>query len=244
MNTDKPVRISCLYLALWFLSIVTFAFLALQVEANRITRLSTVGLILELVAAFFTFIWSWKRPRKACLAAMALIALLLVCPWKIRTYPETLRASYVKHLRTFEGCPYYWGGESRRGIDCSGLIRRGLIDACLSEGVVRLDPGLIRHGLSLWWHDTSAKALGEEHQGLTKRLFEADALKTLDYSKLRPGDVAVTQDGVHTMAYLGEETWIEADPGKLRVITVHAPTTSNGWFLRPVRILRWRMLGE
>lgn len=220
------------------------AFLALQPEANRVSRLNTVGFVLGLLATCLSFIWPHKRTRKISLVLLSALALLLIIPWKIRTSPETLRSRYVESLHTYEGCPYFWGGESHRGIDCSGLLRKGLIDACLQSGVVNLDPGLIRHGISLWWHDTSALALGEEHQGLTQRLFDAPDLNTFDHTKLQPGDIAITDRGVHAMAYLGQESWIEADPGKLKVITIHAPTTTNGWFLNPVRILRWRILSE
>lgn len=244
MSTNRPVRISRLYLVLWFLALVSMALLALQPEANRVSRLNALGFVLGLLATCLAFIWPRKRLRKVCLAALGVLALLLVFPWKIHTSPEVLRARYVERLRTYEGCLYYWGGESRRGIDCSGLIRRGLIDACFYSGTANLDPGLIRHGLSLWWNDTSAKALGEEYQGLTKHLFDSEELTTLDHSKLQPGDMAVTADGVHIMAYLGEEIWTEADPGQLKVIKVHAPTTTIGWFRNPVRILRWSMLSE
>lgn len=117
-----------------------------------------------------------------------------------------------------------------------------MIDACLDQGLCNPDPGLLKRGLSLWWNDTSAKALGEEYRGLTKRLFNAPDLKSLDHDRILPGDFAVTSDGVHVMAYLGNETWIEADPGKLKVIKIHAPATTNGWFRRPVNIMRWSCL--
>lgn len=220
------------------------AVISLQPEANRTARLNALGLVLGLLATCVVFVWPHKRMRMICFAMLGSLALLLVFPWSVRTSPEVLRACYVERLRTYEGCLYYWGGESRRGIDCSGLIRRGMIDACFYSGVVHADPGLIRRGLSLWWNDMSAKALGEEHQGLTKRLFDSADLKTVEHSQFQPGDIAVTDDGVHVMAYLGEEFWIEADPGKLKVITVHAPSTTNGWFLHPVRILRWSLLRQ
>lgn len=57
-----------------------------------------------------------------------------------------------------------------------------------------------------------------------------------------PGDMAVTSSGVHVLAYLGERTWIEADPNELqgnRVIRVKTPTR-NAWFNMPVHIMRWR----
>ncbi|MBE2287086.1 MAG: hypothetical protein IAE77_26755 [Prosthecobacter sp.] len=242
MNTDKPAKISWLYVILWFVALLAMAVIASQPEANRVSRLNTVGFVLGVLATCFALSWTRKTARVIGLVVFGGLASVLIVPWKVRTSSASLRKNYVDSLKTFEGCLYYWGGESRRGIDCSGLVRRGMIDACLKDGVMTADPGLLRHGLSLWWNDTSAKALGDEHDGLTMRLFDSPDLTTLDHAKIQPGDVAVTADGVHTMAYLGDGNWIEADPGKLRVIQVHAPTTSNGWFKVPVRVLRWSLL--
>jgi|UniRef100_UPI003783E963 cell wall-associated NlpC family hydrolase len=244
MSTGKPLSISRVFVALWCLALVAMAVIAFQPEANRASRLNTVGLVLGLLVTCVACLWSKRRARMACLAGLGALASLVAWPWSIHTPIQTLRSSYVERLQTYEGCLYYWGGESHRGIDCSGLIRRGLIDACFYSGVANADLGLIQHGLTLWWNDTSAKALGEEHQGLTKHLFDGPDLKTLDHKKLQAGDIAVTDDGVHIMAYLGDETWIEADPGKLKVIKIHAPTTTNGWFLHPIKILRWSLLQQ
>jgi hypothetical protein len=109
-------------------------------------------------------------------------------------------------------------------------------------GYVRtLNPSLVRGSLDLWWHDASAKAMMEEYRGNTRVLFAAKSLNTLDYTKLSPGDFAVTSSGVHTLAYVGNRTWIEADPGPMRVIQVRVPT-KNAWFSMPVKIVRWQVL--
>ncbi len=44
------------------------------------------------------------------------------------------------------------------------------------------------------------------------------------------------------MAYLGANTWIEADPGVGRVISVAAPSRDNGWFDGSMKIVRWAIL--
>ena len=56
--------------------------------------------------------------------------------------------------------------------------------------------------------------------------------------------MAVTSNGVHVLAYVGDSTWIEADPSALvgyKVVQIKAPT-SNAWFNTPVHIVRWRRL--
>ena len=154
-----------------------------------------------------------------------------------------LRISYVASLGIYEGTTYVWGGENRLGIDCSGLVRKGLIVADYRQGIFTLNPALLREGFSLWWHDCSAQALGEEYRHGTRLLFDAPGINELDHSRILPGDIAVTRDGVHTLAYVGNQTWIEADPTVHRVIKVQVPT-KNAWFEQPVNILRWSQLAE
>ena len=49
--------------------------------------------------------------------------------------PEPLREEYIASLRRYTGKKYVWGGEGMLGVDCSGLIRRGMIDALFCRGV-------------------------------------------------------------------------------------------------------------
>ena len=105
-----------------------------------------------------------------------------------------------------------------------------------------MNPSFTRFALSLWWHDASAKALGQEYRQLTKHLLAATNLNELDYSKVNPGDIAVTVSGVHVMAYLGNRQWIEADPDIGKVVIVHVPERTNPWFQETFKILRWREL--
>jgi len=119
------------------------------------------------------------------------------------------------------------------------LVQRGLIDADFEQGLATGNPGLFRRGLSLWWHNRSAKALGEGYRRETHLLFEAASLNAADYSAILPGDIAVLSDGVHTLAYVGNQTWIEADPAPMRVVLEKAPREKDAYFNSPVRIMRW-----
>jgi len=110
------------------------------------------------------------------------------------------------------------------------------------RGLRNLSPDLVRRSIWLWWHDTTAKEIGQLHAGQTVHLLDAASINALDDARLLPGDLAVTRDGVHIMAYIGEHTWIEADPGVGRVIRVKTPANDNGWFDVPVRIVRWGIL--
>jgi hypothetical protein len=63
--------------------------------------------------------------------------------------------------------------------------------------------------------------------------------------------MAVTVDGEHILAYLGDSasgsrsgnrTWISADPDVQKTIEVTTPEPDNFWFNTPVYLLRWRQL--
>lgn len=54
----------------------------------------------------------------------------------------------------------------------------------------------------------------------------------------------MTRNGVHIMAYLGGNTWIEADPGAGQVITVPVPVKDNPRFDTPMKIVRWSVLSQ
>jgi hypothetical protein len=201
-------------------------------------RLLLIGSGCVFAIATLILFWRYKPLRFFCLALFGLIAALLILPGREYSGSQ-LRSDYVASLQTYEDSPYVWGGESGRGIDCSGLIRCGLIDATLHRGIKTLNPVLVRRGLSLWWHDASAKAMKEGYRKDSQLLFQAESLNTLDTKRLQPGDFAITSNGVHALAYIGNKTWIEADPTPMRVIRVQTPTR-NAWFSMPVHIMRWR----
>jgi cell wall-associated NlpC family hydrolase len=143
----------------------------------------------------------------------------------------------------YEGTRYVWGGENRLGIDCSGLVRKGLINANIRLGLQTLNPRLVRSALDLWWHDCSAKALRDEYRNYTARLSQAQNINDIPPDLVLPGDLAITSDGSHVLAYLGDKTWIEADPNEMKVIAVEIPS-DNMWFKTPVYLVRWSQLLE
>ena len=214
------------------------AFLWLHPVSYRSTRAAIVCLILFIWGATLVLWWRSKPVRIVALGVASVVILVIVWPGRL---PNTarLRSNYVNSLVAYEGTKYVWGGENRLGIDCSGLVRRGLIDASLSEGMRTANSGLIRQSFLMRWFDCSARALGEEYRQQTRRLFTASSIQQLDHTKLEPGDFAVTVGGVHTLAYIGDKTWIEADPGPGRVVKIHA-TEENGWLKMPVDVMRWR----
>lgn len=207
--------------------------------SSTLSRLATL-LTLALLWVWSIYLW-WLRPRIRYLLLGMPVTLILVFSLPGRTIDSNeLRQTYVTTLQWFKGTAYQWGGENEIGIDCSGLVRQGLIRANFLLGLKTLNGRLLRESVSLWWHDASAQMLRDEYLGQTKRLFTALSLNQVEYTQLLPGDFAVTTNGIHTLAYLGNHTWLEADPDIGKVITVQVPAKNIIWFNMPVYLMRWR----
>ncbi len=110
------------------------------------------------------------------------------------------------------------------------------------RGMTSFDPALLRDSLSLYWHRTTARVIGEGFASRTVPVTLCTSLNALDYSLVQPGDMAVTSGGDHVMAYLGDRTWIAADPGVGKVATFTIPEQKNTYFFTPMRIVRWNIL--
>ncbi len=225
---------------LWLAVVAIFIGVWLYPVSTGYTRASGVWLFLVVWFGLVALVWRMRVARFVMIGISAMAAIFLLLPGRMQRDEAALRSGYVAGLLRYEGDRYFWGGESPRGIDCSGLIRRGLIDSLFLRGVRTLDPGLVRHALWLWWHDCTARELGEGH-GMTAPLLETPSINALDHARISPGDIAVTATGIHIIAYLGGNRWIEADPDQQRVLTISAPS-ENGWFLQPMKIMRWNIL--
>ncbi|MBS0660915.1 MAG: C40 family peptidase [Verrucomicrobia bacterium] len=209
-------------------------------ESSSLTRaagLAAAALLVLGIALLAARRWVWLG---GWMLALTALGLWLSGPGNPGPR-EALRAANVEALRGYDGVAYRWGGENSRGIDCSGLVRRGLIGACLRRGLATGNAVLVRHAAWLWWHDASARDLGAGGAQTFVR-FEAGSVREIEPNQLLPGDLAVTRDGVHVLAYLGESRWIQADPQAGRVLVLSAKDLQNPWLRVPVRIVRWRVL--
>jgi hypothetical protein len=239
----KPIFTKKFLRLLWFAMMLLFFANWLSPVSNTLTR--SFGLLLLVVVWFGLLALCWRNRvfRVVFLGLTSLCAIFLVSPARHHHDSASLRSAYVTGLQHYSGVTYHWGGESPKGIDCSGLIRRGLIDSLFIQGVCTLDAGLVRYAIWVWWHDCTAQDFGEAN-GLTTRLFSTPSINQLDHSTILPGDLAVTRSGVHIMAFVGDNRWIEADPSFGRVITVSAPSEKNPWFQEPMVIVRWKIFQQ
>lgn len=225
---------------IWIWIAILTVIVCLYPVEYQITRIAVVaGLATTWTGGLL--LW-WKRKAiRVVLLVMGGLPAIAVCLPRRSVDPDLLAPDYSRGLRLFRGVRYVWGGEGLLGIDCSGLVRKGLVWGQLYHGLRTFNGTPIRDAIALWWHDSSALALRDGYRGWTTELFRADSIAGFDHSMLKPGDLAVTADGMHVMAYLGTSTWIEADPGVHRVIEV-VPPTGNPWFKTPVVFVRWLWL--
>lgn len=213
---------------------------------NRPIQMATLTAILAVI--FIVAMILPNRARKffmigfVCLSAVFVISIVI----GDREVDEAaFRNSFVDELRKQVGKTYVWGGEGFAGVDCSGLPRRAFRIACWKRGFLDLNPGLWRLAIQNWAFDASASAMKEEYRGETRNLgVEAASISTLNSNKVAPGDLAVTENGIHMLAYLGENRWIQADPGRGLVIIEDARTSENHWLNTPVEFLSWSILAK
>lgn len=239
-SSRLPTILRRLFRPVWLALFVIFVFfLIYPINAGLIRGFLTICFPM-LVGGFLFLIWNHKTLRITSLVITGSFTIFLLTPGRT-VDPIRLQDRYVDSLGSFESVRYVWGGENRFGIDCSGLVRKAMIVACVREGLTTMNPRLIRNAVEFWWYDCSARALKTGFRNWTQLQFASTSIREIPLDKLTAGDIAVTSDGIHVLAHLGDGEWIEADPGAGKVLRIK-PQESNSWVTVPVHILRWEIL--
>ena len=205
---------------------------------TSLIRLSFLLLIMSSWLCIFCLSRPKSKIRKILLGFIIFVILFCCMPSR-QINQVNLRKEYVNSLYRYESRPYVWGAENFFAVDCSGLIRQGFIDANVCYGLKTFNGALVREAILLWWYDSSAKAMRDGYRGRTIRIMDATNVNELDHDRILPGDFAVTQNGVHRLAYLGDGRWIQADPNPHKVVIGKVPVEDSGWFKTSVYIMRW-----
>lgn len=207
----------------------------------RLILLSTLGVGI-FTALLYVAPYLLAHPR-SLYPAFFFIVLIIV--WMVLAdrppKADMLQTRYVSRLRAFEGVRFAPGGETHRGIDCSGLARTAMWQAMLHEGIKEANPRLV--GINFWrfwWRDMSAQDMLEGKYGYTRVVGRADKIAGCDTSELEIGDMAITGDGAHVLIYIGKNQWADAAPDYRKVHIGKAPVSSErGWYNVPVVFVRW-----
>ena len=202
-------------------------------------RIGIIAVLCVIVAGSLAFSWRSRAAFICLLGIYAAVGLLLLLPGHQPENLSELQKPYIEALSAYRGVGYVWGGETRFGMDCSGLVRKGFQNALLQTGLRTLNPFLVRGAIDIWWNDTTADGIGKGYEGRTIHVLNCPSLNSLDPTTLHPGDLAVTSGGIHIMAYLGSNRWIGADPSEGKVTIFTIPDAKNGYFSCPMNIMRW-----
>lgn len=236
----------------WLLFVLLSAACAAAYWRAVITTPVRALFVVTLVAMLLFGFLRLRRLMGGTVRALVVVALLasLFVGWgAIAGRPpdrDKLRETYLRRLRSFGSARYFWGGETGRRIDCSGLARVALWQAIMEEGIRRGNPRLVGPALwRFWWRDMSALDMLNGSYGYTHVIGRAEKLSGCDTSGLLLGDLAVAESGVHVLIYVGDNNWIEASPDDQRVVTNEAyARNGRGWFNVKVTFVRWWVLDE
>jgi cell wall-associated NlpC family hydrolase len=195
---------------------------------------------LALYAGLLLRVKSRKRVFGVFLVLPLAVAFFWTLPGIHRIPREALRRDYLQAVKQFKGSRYLWGGENRVGIDCSGLPRASLRKAMLANGFKTANGYLLRAAVANWWFDASAEAMLNCYRNETLPIGASLSIAEYDHSALEPGDLAITDGGIHCLVYVGNRQWIQADPSATRVIEVNAGDRDNYWLGHSVEFVRWQ----
>ena len=215
---------------------------ALLAYPIRTGLIKSLILVLSLGVSAGLVVWIRKKSvRLICLLAVLSVAAVVTFKPTRPKPPEQVRSDYVAALRNYEGVRYVWGGETKRGIDCSGIVRAAWVDSQLRLGAKSASATPIRNAFATWWFDASAKELGAGYGARTVELHQSKSIRSNQDRGISPGDFAIVAGGAHALAYLGNHEWIQADPGAQKVIIV-STTNRNAWLDAPAVLMRWSAL--
>lgn len=238
--TNKLFSKKTIHQAIWLaLLIVSFVLISSHPVLAKAYNLSLLIIILSFVITVLYLSRKIKSLFYTLLVIFLFLVIFSISP-SSNINTNKLHKEYVRNLNNYKSVPYYWGGENNRGIDCSGLPRKAIRNALFNYSVSHLNPNAFREYIGNWWYDVSAHAISQGYRGYAFPLNLKGEIRQLDYTKLKAGDLAITQDGLHLLIFNDHQNWIQADPFESKVTSTNGRTGESQWFDNPIAIFRWK----
>jgi hypothetical protein len=253
MNENAPARgEECGFRRLSFRTACFWIFVALVAAFSIVERVcimnAAVRLLFVVMTVFGLFVGAlylvkYLRDHPVAVYPSLFIFALFVT-WAILgrkpVNVESLRWGYVRRLMNYKNVKFVENGETRAGIDDSGLARAALWQAMVKEGAKQANPRLLGPLLwKFWWRDLSSADILRGKYGYAEVIGHANQLAGYDTSHLLPGDMAVV-GGSHVLVYVGDSKWIDAGPDVGKVVVSKATDYSKRKYYRmKATLLRW-----
>lgn len=233
------------------LVVMSAAAFRLSIITGQVRMLFGVTLLACALTALAGVICLGKRRPRVVLPVLASMALLVLVGFATggNANRASMRSEYVNRLKAYDHVRYVWGGETRFGIDCSGLARTALWETMLGTGTKARDWQLISQAARFWSRDLSAADMLAGTHGYTRVIGRTGGLTDPSLLRMRrdfvlePGDLAVAGGGSHVLIYVGDDVWIEANPEDGMVVQNQAKGSNRSYFRMPATILRWWVFG-
>jgi len=227
---------------LWWLTLLLLAGIAAYPVGAASIRTAEIVLAGALLAESIGLGWRYPWLRWTLLAVCGIAGFFLAMPGRQRFDRMELRQATVEALKRYDGVRYFRGGENRLGMDCAGLVRRGVIDALFIDGLRHANPVLVRRALALWWQSGGLRELLGGAGGKAERLYEVKTMAGMDDSRLHPGDFAIALNGAWAGSFLGNHTWLYASAEAGKVVQANPCAARSTAAQTPATVLRWRHL--
>lgn len=209
---------------------------------SSLVKLITLLLIIILIGLLwylFLLRYSLRIFLIFFFSIFGLFVLYFSFPKKISN--DYIAKEYVKQLEKYNWVNYVRWWENSIWIDCSWLIRKSLINTYFIVGFKYARIEFLWEWFVFWRYDMSAKAMSQENK-YSFVVGRGESINSFDHANLQPWDFAVTANGVHVLAYLWNNQWIQASPNASKVIINSIPDENDPWLEQNVVFKRWKVL--
>lgn len=234
---------------LWYFSVFS-ALTALAIYIQPMSIMIRIMIIIELTGLIFGFILYIIRQLKQNPAILILfLCTFIFLIWYLigngsesndRNY-NIIKSQYNTAVKDYIGVPYKLNGETKYGIDDSGIARCSLWQSILKYGISNRDWHLLIKVFPLfWWRDLSSKDILNQKYNYTDLIGYYKNISKIPPEKIRSGDIAYIIDDELLMVYIGNNKWVTSKENeKAKVINIRHNESD---IRKNIILLRWWIL--